>query len=1140
MHLTGVTMSMRVMSAGDGYQYLLKTVVAGDGLRDAGTPLTRYYLESGTPPGVWMGSGVEQFGDGELRPGMEVTERHLERLLGAGHDPVTGANLGREYPVYRTVTTKQGAVAGFDLTFSVPKSVSVLWAVSDGLTQSLVVDAHHAAIEDVVAMLEREVAATRTGVTAGNGAVAQVGVAGLAAAAFDHWDSRSGDPQLHTHVVVSNKVRTLLDGRWRSLDSRAIHAAVVALSEHYNAVLADRLALTLGVDWEQRARGRDRNPAWEIAAVPDSLVDEFSRRSRAIEVEKDRLIAEYVERHGKQPSRTTTIKLRAQATLVSRPEKTVRPLAELTEEWRSRASRILGRDAGEWARTVTTGHRHGTSTSALIDNEIERVAADVISAVSDKRATWKRWNLWAEASRQAMGIRFASAADREDAVTQIVEAAEAASTRLAPDELAISPVEFTRADGTSVFRPRHTIVYSSEQVLAAEADLLLMAVDTTAPRCTHQATAKASARVGLDAGQSAALDQIAGSGRRVDVLIGPAGAGKTTAMRGLLTAWVACHGRGSVVGLAPSAAAASVLAGDLDIACENTAKWLHEYLNGRVTLRRGQLVIVDEATLASTKTLLRLAQVVEQAGAKLLLVGDPAQLQSVEAGGAFAMLAAARPDVAELTEIHRFANDWERDASLALRSGDDTVIGTYLRHDRIESGTAEDVLDRGCRAWRSDTLGGLSSVLVADSTSSIVALNERARADRILMGQVTAGRDVELASGSRASVGDRIITRKNQRRLTTGTGWVRNGDRWTIVGVGRRGTVTVQREGGTGRVTLSADYVAAHVDLGYAVTTHRAQGLTVDTSHAVVNAMTTRENLYVAMTRGRHANTAYVALDNPDEAHAEPDPDATVISVLRGILRRSGAELSAHQTISAELDTWGSIAQLAAEYETLAAAAQRPRWIAAVHDSSLTTDEADNAIDSTAFGPLTALLRRIEAFGGDPEQLLQEAARRRSLADADDIAAVLVHRLHQLEPSAGSGREDVDLIAGLIPAVGEVDDPEMREALDERRELIEQRAANLAAEALRSRAPWLRRLGAQPVESQQQLRWQQHLATVAAYRDRYGINSVRPIGDRPESSAQQTDACLARTAWRCAVRLSPPIAIESSTGPRSHAHAVEM
>src|SRR5690606_12950391 len=214
-------------------------------------------------------------------------------------------------------------------------------AVADAEKQAAVVAAHHAAVADIVELMEREVAATRTGVNGPDGAVAQVEVEGLMATAYDHYDSRAGDPQLHTHVVVSNKVRTVYDGRWRSLDGRPMHAATVALSEHYNGLLADHLTRALGVGWEARDRGRDRNRAWEIAGVPEELIEAFSSRSHAIEQETDRLIDRYQDEHRRRPSATTILKLRAQATLATRPPKTLTSLADLTGQWRARASGVL-------------------------------------------------------------------------------------------------------------------------------------------------------------------------------------------------------------------------------------------------------------------------------------------------------------------------------------------------------------------------------------------------------------------------------------------------------------------------------------------------------------------------------------------------------------------------------------------------------------------------------------------------------------------------------------------------------------------------------------------------------------------------------------------------------------------------------
>jgi len=1143
---------MRVMSAGSGYQYLLRSVVAGDGNRHLSTPLTRYYTEAGTPPGRWLGSGLHALGHGEIRQGDVVGEEQLALLLGTGRDPVTGEPLGRGFPVHEAKVDEYGsdtgrsarrAVAGYDLTFSVPKSVSVLWGVADQGTQALIVEAHHRAVAEVIDLVEREVAATRRGASAGNGGVLQAAVVGVVATAFDHWDSRLGDPQLHTHLVVSNKVRTTEDGRWRSLDGRPLHAAVVALSEHYNAVLADRITRLFGIDWEQRTRGPERTAAWELAPVPDDLIREFSSRSRAIDIEKDRLIKAYVRDHGKRPSSATIIRLRAVATLSTRPEKTVRSLADLTHEWRGRASQILGTGGSAWARQITGQRDARPRPAALLRADdvpidvADQVADAVVGAVSEKRSTWRHWNLWAEASRQTMGWRFQSADDREQAIALIVAEAKARSVLLTPPDLAQLPEMFRRTDGTSRFRPRHSAIYSSADLLAAEDRLLELSRHMDAPFAEVDRIARiASMEEGqhlLSESQAQALSKVCASGRRLDLLVGPAGAGKTTAMHALQRAWRAQHGRDSVVGLAPSAVAAQVLAVDLGIECENTAKWLHEYDRARAALHAGQLVIIDEATLAGTLTLDRISGIAADAGAKVLLVGDWAQLQSVDAGGAFSLLVSDRADVAELTEVHRFVSEWEREASLDLRFGRTDVIDMYAEHDRLKDGATEEMIDAAYAAWRADIRAGRSSVLVTEATRSVFELNRRARAERIIDGDTRASTEVRLGDGSHASEGDLIITRRNDRQLKPlRGGWVRNGDRWQVLNVGSDGSAEVRRVSGAGlgTVRLPASYVAEHVDLGYAVTAHRAQGITVDTSHVVVSGTTTRENLYVSMTRGRECNTSYVALDQPDESHAPPEPDeVTARTVLYGVLQHSGVELSARQTIRSEQDSWGSIAQLAAEYETIAAAAQRDRWVELLDRSGLTREQVDDVVQSDSFGPLTAELRRAEANHYDLDLVLPSIVGRRGFGDAVDIGAVLMSRVSHETGRVRRGKRSAEpnLIAGLVPAAHGSISQDMADALRERAHLVEDRAFALAESAVDTDAGWLKRLGPAPEDDVEwRRRWMREVSTVAAYRDRYGISARSALGEEPATVAQRRDAGRAEQAIRRARSTSKADAAE--------------
>lgn len=942
-----LVVTMHKMTSANGVEYLVKSVAVGDGDRRLDSPTTRYYTDAGTPPGTWMGNGVALLGhdaDARLRPGDAVTEDALRLLLGQGRDPLSGHQLGRAPGRYvgpprnraggsgggrsGSVAPRRQAVAGFDFTFSPPKSVSALWAVADAGTQSLIAEAHHAAVADVLDLLERRVAVTRIGT---NG-VARVPVAGVIAAAFDHYESRTGDPQLHTHVVIANRVLGP-DGVWRTLYGNPLHKATVALSETFDAALMDRLHRDLGLEFARVDRGPDRNTGLEVAGVPEALRAAFSSRTTGrgtgagIDARKAELIADYVDRHGRQPSARVAIRLRQQATLETRPAKTVRSLADSTRAWRTQASEVLGEDATRWARALLadTGTARQLRGDDLAPQVLDDLAAAVLQEVGEKRAVWGHWNLWAEAARQTAEVRFASAIDREMVLDAVVGRAEDASLRLTPAYERVSPGLFRLADGSSAFSPRSEVSYSSQALLDAEGRLL-------------DATSAASVQLGWDrvepftllpdasgfvlsADQAVAVSRIATSGRALDVLVGPAGAGKTTALRVLRAAWEGNRGTGSVVGLAPSAAAAEVLGDALGIRTENTAKWSHEHAAGRWDLRPGQLVIVDEASLTGTLMLDRLVAHAREAGAKVLLVGDWAQLSAVESGGAFGLIARAIEGAPELTDVRRFRQEWEKSATLDLRGGAHEVVQTYAEHGRIHEDV--DPAEAAFAAWRADTEAGRRSILLAVDAASVAELGARARADRVAAGHVTAsGRP--LHDGNTVGVGDVIVTRRNDRRLLTGRGWVKNGDRWHVVKHFEDGALTVRRVAVNGRtgaaVTLPAGYVAQHVELGYASTVHRAQGLTVDTAHAVINTdSATRELLYVAMTRGADANHVYVAADSPTDDQLLHEPARSAEAKLGEVLARVGSEPTATETLRLALSEHTSLATLIREYETIAA-----------------------------------------------------------------------------------------------------------------------------------------------------------------------------------------------------------------------------
>jgi conjugative relaxase-like TrwC/TraI family protein len=762
-----MTISIRRMKLGDGYKYLIESVARADGAADLSSPLTRYYAESGTPPGRFLGAGLAGVNGGMgIAQGTECSEEMLFRMLGECTDPITGEQLGR--------VAKAGSVAGFDLTFSVPKSISATWAVADAGTQAVIYEAHQDAIRRTIAYAEQHAFFSRSGA---NGVV-QEQIKGVVAAAFDHWDSRAGDPQLHSHIVVANRAQSL-DGTWRTLDSRALFKQVVTLSELHQGILQDLLTARLGWGWDARVRRHSSVPKWEATGVADALMAEFSQRSNQIEQAKDAAIERFGAAHGRAPTNVEIVRMRQHATLRTRPDKHHRPLAEQTEHWRERARPFVGADTVAWVSSLRDRNELPLlRCDDLHDGILTDLATSALWTVSGRRATFTRANVLAEIHRQLHGVRFASPEDRIMVGERGADLALGTSVLLTPPELHHVPGRFRRADGVSKFRGAGAAVYTSSTLLEAEERLLEAGRSTAGPRVDVGIVAGVADEdlpgrdYGMSTDQAVAVESIATSGRVLDVLVGPAGTGKSTSMAGLRAVWERGYGPGSVIGLAPSAAAAEVLGAELGIDTENTAKWLTEASRqpervaligelqkhlaaltapGRVTSARvaaqrrlqerldslraeharwqltpGQLVIIDEASLAGTFALDELVSQARSAQAKLLLVGDWAQLSSIEAGGAFGMLVQDRDLAPELTDVRRFTHRWEKAASVRLRVGDERAIASYAEHGRIESGAREQMLDSLYLAWTTDTSAGLTSLMIAADIDTVGELNRRA------------------------------------------------------------------------------------------------------------------------------------------------------------------------------------------------------------------------------------------------------------------------------------------------------------------------------------------------------------------------------------------------------------------------------
>ncbi|MBF6100473.1 relaxase domain-containing protein [Nocardia cyriacigeorgica] len=946
------------------------------------------------------------------------------------------------------------AVAGFDITFSPVKSVSAVWALAPRSVSEKIEAAHHAAVGDALAWLEQHAVFTRLG----RNGIRQVDVDGTVAARFTHRDSRAGDPDLHTHVLIANRVRTL-DGLWRTLDGAAIYRVVVTVSEIYNTRLEHHLEHSVGVEFAPRADpDPGKRPIREILGIPEALIDAWSKREAALQVRLGELAAVFQQRFGREPVPTEMYRLAQQATLETRPAKhMLRSLAEQRASWRTEAITLLGgREAlARMVSAVLNPPRSGRISPT--PEWIARTARRVLDVVAEQRSTWREHNVRAEAERQLRGQ--ITGAEWERVVAAVVSEALSPQQSIAlgdPDTtaepiLGTVPAPLARRSGANVHVRAGDQIYTSTTALAIEAALIELAVQ---PGGRSVAAELVSAAVldhnqafpdrPLNAGQTGVIAAFATSAMRVHTANAPAGSGKTTAMKVLTSAWHASGG--SVLGLAPTAAAAAVLGESIGARVETVDKVLdviarHTHHPANPALDRElppglpqwvldidaeTLVIVDEHVKLGNHKRLKLLQFLTARGATIRCIGDDHQLSSIEAGGAHADMADAAPEHAlTLTHVVRFAASGEATASVGLRDGDPAALGWYLDHDRIHGGHAGAIHDDTYTAWAADRLAGRDAVMLAATHDTVTALNARARTDRLIHDGLEPGAEVPLADGLCASVGDTIRTRHNDPRLRFGDrDWVRNGYTWTVTAVHPDGSITAshRRSGGEhgASVWLPAVYVRAYVRLGYAATIDSAQGITADTCHVALTGFETRQQLYVAMTRGAHSNHAYLptALDG-SEASFWSEPaifPRTAVEVLFRILDRDGAQKSAHTQLRDALDPFRRLGRAVDIYhDTLGLAAEHSLGA----DGLARLDIAANQIrpgltDCPAYPVLRQHLAIIAMTGDDPITALREAADARELDTADDDAAVLDWRL-DTSGSHSSGPGPLPWLPGTPP-----------------------------------------------------------------------------------------------------------------------------
>ena len=929
------------------------------------------------------------------------TEVARERFLAEhGREPIDARELAGQ--IAKDSRPRTQTVAGYDLTFSPVKSVSTLWAVADPKMAAAIERAHHAAVQDALAFIEKHALFTRTGPQG----LRQVNVRGLVATAFTHRDSRAGDPDLHTHVAVANKVQTL-DGRWLSIDGRVLFKANVAASETYNTGLEQHLRETLGVRFTERP-GTDpaKRPIREIVGVDARLNQRWSTRRAHIETRSGELAIQFQHDHGRPPTPVEALHLAQQATLETRDAKhEPRSLAEQRATWLGEAAAVLG-SAQAVASMVRTVLAPPPETAPIADSHwIENTADHIVSVMEASRSTWQMWHVRAEAQRQVRTIDVRSEHAMALVDLLVDEVLDHRSVALAaPHDGIEEPEVLCRVDGSSVYTVAGADLYTSQRILEAEQRLLTTAGrrdgsavdDTAVDSALLEMAASGSA---LDVGQASLTRQMCTSSARLQLGIAPAGAGKTTAMRALALAWT--QDGGQVIGLAPSAAAAAVLGEQTGIGTETLAKLTWSLDHGDLpdwaaTVSPTTLLIIDEAGMADTLSLDTAVQFAIGRGASVRLIGDDQQLAAIGAGGVLRDIEHTYGAL-HLTELHRFTDPAEAAASLSLREGKPEVLDFYLDHGRVHVGDIATTTHDAFAAWVSDRAAGLDAIMLAPARKLVAELNRKAR-DHLLGGH-PPGREVRLADGNEASVGDVIITRRNDRRLRlTATDWVKNGDRWTVTGVGR-GDLIVRHNSSHRTARLPADYVQASTGLGYATTIHGAQGVTADTMHGLATGQESRQQLYTMLTRGRVANHLYLQVVGDGDPHTLIRPETvaprTPTETLQQILGRDEAPSSA-STLLRELSDpaarlFGAVQRYTDGLHVAAEQLVGPE-IVQILDS-----QADQLVPELTSEPswptLRARLLALAAETGEHPLLHLHEAALGDLSTAEDGAAVLDWRL---------------------------------------------------------------------------------------------------------------------------------------------------
>jgi hypothetical protein len=1134
------------VSSGHSAEYLTDAV--GAGRED-------YYtgaVAEGEPPGVWHGRGARELGlvgqvDADVMhelygrftdprdPGFtdELTRDGAARLGRAPKrfrtpDEVVAARVEVYSQAYSAVPAPEQvqawrieaeqstpqAVMFYDLTFSVPKSVTVLWAaysraatdaaaagdVATSERMASRADAVEAAIAAANAtMLDYVEAQTvsRIGRHAGRARAGEsptgrwVDAPSLVVAQFAQHTSRERDPQLHTHNAVLNRVQCP-DGEWRAIDGKSLFGAKAGASAVAGLELRERMTRELGVSWTLRQDGND----FEVAGIEPHEMELLSSRTRTMTAKADALITEFEAHHGRAVNSWERQRLRQQATLATRPAK--RHDGETRAEMLDRADAVMrGEVAGGLARIAARFDDAPAPAPPAVEWSAESVIAQAIEACHGDggRSTFSRSEL---ARRIALMLPGTVGLARDGEARQLIERLTDAAlesgivVQTSGREIGDVPAEHLLADGRAATIGPDAVRYAARGHVAAEHAILRSAGIRGRAHAQRAQVAEWLDDAGgsLSPAQREAVAGLATSDAALAVLVGPAGTGKSYTVGRLAEAWSDLTG-GRVVGVATAQVAADVLRDDGVTDSANTTAFLaaqDRIADGRAVpadaswrLSGRDILIVDEASMVDTTTLTRLQGVADAAGSRVVLLGDPRQLGAVGAGGMMRTVLAAGGEVHTLGEVRRFSAEWEREASLRLREGYEDVVAEYDRRGRLlDAGTEADAVAAVARAAAADRLDGRDVVVVAATNRLAADVSAAVRRHLVGAAQVEEAGVVLGRDGCTAGVGDIV----QARRIDRGLG-LTNRETYRVTAVGEDGGLDVASTR-TGEVRrMPPDYVAADAALGYAGTVHATQGATVDTGHVLLTPGMSSAAAYVGLTRGRDGNTAWAVTDSgiPDTPRGTP----------RGLLAATVAvddagDLSAHDIVDADERRRTSAETLLSLTEEHARLACRARLDAdldeLVADGVMSEDLRARFGSDAGSEHLSRQLRAMEQAGHDPAAVLREAITARPLDSAVSVAQVVsdrIDRTHRLPVP------DVDERLSTVP---ERLAPYEADYLGQLAELLDERRRELGAACLEEPPAWAAAvLGPVPEAAEARAEWTERAGVIAAHREATGWDS---------------------------------------------------